>query len=94
VSDGRKLSSGIRDRRRTTSRLTDEGHGKEDRSIKMLKMKVDPAMYMKAKHDDKLSCVNKAKRGRFRHGSCNVTSLTTPIWTIEQAAEELGAPSF
>ena len=42
---------------------TDEGHGRADRRIKISKMKVDPAMYMKTKYNDKLSCVNKAKRG-------------------------------
>jgi hypothetical protein len=31
---------------------TDEGQGREDRPIKMLKMKVDPTMYMKTKHGD------------------------------------------
>ena len=41
----------------------------------MLKMKVDPAMYMKTKHDDKLSRVNKAKRRRFRHDRAMLEAL-------------------
>ena len=35
-------------------------------------MKVDPTMFMKTKHKDKLSCVNKAKRVRFGHESCSI----------------------
>ena len=71
MAEGRSLNSKISDRR-LSSNSPNESHGREDWPIKMLKMKVDPAMYMKTNHKDKLSCVNKAKRERFGHESCSI----------------------
>jgi hypothetical protein len=65
VADGTKLNPGISDRRQSGRCPKCKRMRGTPNHEKMLKMKVDPAICMKTKHEDKFSRVSKAKVERF-----------------------------